>query len=324
MARKTYREVRLSQAKDLLEALGLPEEQQNDRSAWVLLALAGIKPSNSTWKNPSSKLLTTRQIMDFIRDEYGKEYAANSRETIRRKTLHQFEQAALVARNVDMPDRSTNSGANNYSLTAGLITIIEEYPKGDWKSRVANFLEAVPSLRERYRRDLELEKVPVVLPDGVELSLSPGLHNELHALVVHEFLPRFLKGGRVLYLGDTASSQNAGGKMLHFDSDGFDELNCPQLSHEKLPDLVCYEPDRNWLFLIEAVTSHGPISEKRLIELDRQFTGCRAGLVYVTAFLDRKTFRKFSADIAWETEVWIADRPDHLIHYNGDRFLGPR
>ncbi|MFS2517149.1 MULTISPECIES: BsuBI/PstI family type II restriction endonuclease [Parabacteroides] len=30
------------------------------------------------------------------------------------------------------------------------------------------------------------------------------------------------------------------------------------------------------------------------------------------------------ADIAWETEVWIAENPGHMIHFNGDRFIGPR
>ena len=86
---------------------------------------------------------------------------------------------------------------------------------------------------------------------------------------------------------------------------------------------MVYDESRRWLFLIEAVTSHGPVSPKRRVEFDEAFKDCKVGLVYVTAFPDRGEFRKNAADIAWETEVWIADNPDHMIHFNGDRFLGP-
>lgn len=112
--------------------------------------------------------------------------------------------------------------------------------------------------------------------------------------------------------------------MLFLDSEGLASICSHELGHDKLPDIVFLDTERNWLFLIEAVTSHGPISEKRFIELNKQFESSTAGLVFVTAFPDQKTFRRFAADVAWETEVWIADRPDHLVHFNGDRFLGPR
>ncbi|WP_283240947.1 BsuBI/PstI family type II restriction endonuclease, partial [Vibrio parahaemolyticus] len=95
------------------------------------------------------------------------------------------------------------------------------------------------------------------------------------------------------------------------------------MSHDKLPDVVVYDEKRQWLFLIEAVTSHGPVSPKRWLELEKALNGCSVGRVYVTAFPHRVEFRKNAADIAWETEVWIADNPDHMIHFNGDRFLGP-
>ena len=28
--------------------------------------------------------------------------------------------------------------------------------------------------------------------------------------------------------------------------------------------------------------------------------------------------------INWDTEVWIAELPEHMIHLNGDQFMGPR
>jgi type II restriction enzyme len=94
--------------------------------------------------------------------------------------------------------------------------------------------------------------------------------------------------------------------------------------HDNLPDVVLFDEARNWLFLIEAVTSHGPMSPKRVFEIEARLKGGKAGPVFVSAFPDMAEFRKHMKDIAWETEVWIAEIPDHMIHFNGDRFLGPR
>ena len=80
---------------------------------------------------------------------------------------------------------------------------------------------------------------------------------------------------------------------------------------------------RNWLVLVESVTSHGPVDAKRHSELSRLFSSSSAGLVYVTAFPDRSVMSQYVGQIAWETEVWVADSPTHLIHFNGPKFLGP-
>ena len=90
-----------------------------------------------------------------------------------------------------------------------------------------------------------------------------------------------------------------------------------------MPDVVVHDTRRNWLLLIEAVTSAGPVDGKRRKELKELFAGCKAGLVFVTAFANREAMRSFFTQISWETEVWVAEDPDHLIHFNGERFLGP-
>jgi len=100
-------------------------------------------------------------------------------------------------------------------------------------------------------------------------------------------------------------------------------LNINITKHEKLPDTVLYDQENNWLFLIEAVTSHGPISDKRMIEIKEMLSDSSAHLIFVTAFPDFKTFQKYASEISWETEVWISKNPDHMIHFNGDKFLGP-
>ncbi|MEC6814652.1 BsuBI/PstI family type II restriction endonuclease [Photobacterium toruni] len=315
--------LKLEQAKEILKALGLPSQQYNDRSGWVFLALANVRAEDD-WNTATAPLLPTVSIMDFIRTEYDKDYKPNSRETIRRQTLHQFDQAQIVDRNRDDPARATNSKDNNYSLNQPIIDILHAYPNDNWKELVKVFSDAVPTLQAQYERTIEKEKIPVKLPNGMEIKLSPGAHNQLHADIVHEFCPRFVKeGGKVLYIGDTASSRNEGGKHMILEKEYLESLNVPPMSHDKLPDVVVYDVERKWLFLIEAVTSHGPVSPKRWLELEEALKGCKVGRVYVTAFPHRNEFRKNAADIAWETEVWIADNPDHMIHFNGDRFMGP-
>jgi len=314
---------KLKEARELLKALGMPKEQYNKRSAWVFLALANIRPQDD-WKDAQTPLLPTVDIMQFIREHYGQDYKPNTRETIRRRTLHQFEQARIIDRNRDNPSRSTNSKNNNYSLNQPIIDVLKEYPNGAWQQKIEEYKEDLQNLQELYQRKLDMEKVPVRLPDGKEIKLSPGKHNQLHADIVHEFCSRFIgESGVVLYIGDTASSRNEGGKLLVLEAEQLKALGVPPMSHDKLPDVVVYDEKRKWLFLIEAVTSHGPVSPKRWIELEKALETCKVGRVYVTAFPDTAEFRRHAADIAWETEVWIAENPDHLIHFNGDRFLGP-
>ena len=153
---------------------------------------------------------------------------------------------------------------------------------------------------------------------GRSLLLSPGKHNEVQKAVVEEFLPRFASGAHLLYLGDTEK------KDLWQDGKGLARVGLAITAHDKLPDVILHDGKRGWLFLVEAATSHGPVTPKRLIELRELARDTKCGLVFLTAFPDFAEFRKHIDAIAWETEVWVADRPDHMIHYNGDRFLGPR
>ena len=318
------RNKKLEEAKEILTSLGMDAARTNDRSAWVLLALCAVTP-DSVWGEARAPLLTTNEIMDFIRRCYGKDYKPNSRETIRRQTLHQFEQAGLILRNRDDGERPTNSQYNNYSLNQPVIDLLRRYPSDDWAELVKVCLGQLTKLIQQSKRNLKKSQIPITLPNGSVIELSPGAHNQLHADIIHKFCPEFIgEGGRVLYIGDTASSRgNEGGKLMVLETEYLEQLGIPPMSHDKLPDIVVYDEKRNWLFLIEAVTSHGPVSELRWSHLQGMLSNCNAGPVYVSAFPDRKEFRKHVADIAWETEVWIADNPAHMIHFNGDRFLGP-
>lgn len=304
------------EAKEILQCLGLPKQQQNERSCLTLLALAGLS-EETPWSKTVRPLLRIWDIMGWMKENYGKEYAANSRETIRRQTVHQFEQARLIDRNPDDPTRPTNSGETRYQLTDDAARVLRAFERRDFSKKCERFLELHGSLTKAYERARNLHKVHISLPDGSKVELSPGIHNELQRLIVEEFAPRFAHGSVVIYLGDTAK------KRLCVATEILSELNVPEMNHDKLPDVVLYDRRRNWLFLIEAVTAHGPVSPKRHAELEAMLKKSAVGRIYVTAFMDFKGFNKYASQIVWESEVWIADFPDHMIHFNGDKFLGP-
>ncbi|HSA16083.1 MAG TPA: BsuBI/PstI family type II restriction endonuclease, partial [Spirochaetota bacterium] len=315
---------KIEEAKEILKALGLPVRQQNDRSALTLLALCNLK-EDQKWKSArqvSMSVVGNRDnpryegIMRFIALHYKRRYAENSRETFRRQTLHQFVQAGIASHNPENPDLPTNSKDNHYRLTNEALDVIKTYGTKRWTKALDGFKRTIGTLQGKYEKERALRKIPVTLANGKKLKFSPGKHNEVQIAVINEFAPRFAPGSMLLYVGDTAK------KDLFIERAVLNELRVPIDQHGKLPDVVLYDKDRNWMYLVEAVTSHGPISPKRFIELELMFRKCGAGLVYVSAFPDYREFRKHVNDIAWETEVWLADIPDHMIHFNGDKFIG--
>ena len=308
---------KLTEATQILRDLGLPAAQQNDRSALTLLALAALGPRTS-WSDAERPMLRVVDVMNWIRTKYRRKYAANTREAIRRQTIHQFEQARLLDLNPDKPERPTTSGKTVYQLTPETLSVLRRYgAKRAYAQACKRFTAAHGELARKYKKIRDLTKIPITLPDGTEALLSAGSHNALQRLVVQEFGERFAQGSKLIYLGDTAN------KRLYRDEKTLESLHIPELNRDKLPDVVLYDPKQEWVFLIEAVTSHGPVSPKRHAELESMFDECPAERIYVTAFLDFATFKKYAADVAWESEVWIADSPDHMIHFNGDKFLGP-
>jgi len=307
---------KIEQAQEILESLGLPSAQQNEISALSLLVLAQLS-EKMPWKEAKTCSLRVHDILIEIKQRYGREYAENTRETIRRYVLHQFEQAGIVIRNPDNPGLATNSPLTHYILSDVVVEILQAFGSPEWKTKLQAFIGQRGTLLEIYQMAREQCKVPLQVADGAVYKLSPGKHNKLQVAIVKEFGPRFAPGVKLLYLGDTAS------KTLVFEKEIFARLSVPVSDHGKLPDIVLFDENRNWVFLIEAVTSHGPVSPKRQVELEDLFKNCKAGRVYVTAFLDFVTFKRFLGEIAWETEVWVAELPSHMIHFNGDKFLGP-
>ena len=303
-------------ALQILRDLGLPRAQLNERSALTLLALLNLTPDRP-WKKASAPLIGITPVMDWIRTHYDKDYAPNTRETIRRQTMHQFVDAGLVAYNPDKPSRPVNSPAAVYQLGDAALALFRLYGSRKWAKALAAFRSQSPSLAESYARPREMALVSVRTVDGKTLLLSPGEHSELIRAIIEDFAPRFAPGGLLIYAGDT------GDKNATFEKDHLASLGVTVDSHGKMPDVVIHDVARDWLLLIESVTSHGPVDGKRHAELMKLFSGATCGLVYVTAFPTRAIMARYLADIAWESEVWVADAPSHLIHFNGDRYLEP-
>lgn len=312
----TTKRKRLSEALSILVDLGMPRAQQNERTALCLLALVNLPPKKS-WAECEAPLIGITPIMDWARDNFAAEYAPNTRETFRRQSMHQFIEAGICLYNPDKPDRPVNSPSAVYQIEPNLLEVLKTFGTPRYKTRLARYLGSRKTLAEQYAKAREMNRIPLTVKEGLQITLSPGEHSELIKAIVEDFGARYAPGGELLYVGDT------GDKHGYFDRELLTSLGVELDNHGKMPDVVIYLREKNWLLLIESVTSHGPVDAKRHGELAKLFKGCVAGLVYVSTFPNRKIFLKYLEFIAWESEVWIADAPSHLIHFNGVRFLGP-
>ena len=307
---------RVQAAERALKAMGAPKAQCNQRSALTLLGLLNLAPLTA-WSDARGPSRGVTELMDWMAENYGRQYAPNTRETIRRFTLHQFIEMGLVRRNPDDPERPPNSPRNVYQIESSTLALLQTFETAAWRSNLAGYLQSMKGINRLRDKARQMSHIPVTLPNGQSLELTAGGQNVLVKEIVEQFAPRFTPRGHVIYIGD------AGEKHLFYDVEYLGGLGVEIDRHGKIPDVVIHHVERNWLILIEAVTSHGPVNLLRHNQLKALFAASRAGLVFVTTFLDRASMREYLPEIAWETEVWVADAPDHLIHFNGERFLGP-
>lgn len=305
----------------ILDSFGIPTDstpRRLERMAIAFLASGKIKKV-SDFKNAkdlnSGYSLKTREIIDYVNKYFNENISSGSYDDIRRKDLKLLTVAEVVLQS--SPNSATNDSTRGYSINPTYAELLRKFGTKDWDKLVSERLKNIEPLSKKLKRQREISKVNVTLPSGGLLSFSAGEHNDLQKAIIEKFLPRYGFGAEVLYVGDTSD------KYLYLEKERLEELDFFEISHEELPDVIAYSKKKNWLYLIEAVHSSGPISELRLIQLEKLTKKCNADIVYVTAFLTRPKFRQFMTDIAWETEVWIADNPDHLVHFNGDKFLGP-
>jgi hypothetical protein len=309
-------EKRIVEAIDILGQFGLPRAQINERTAYCLLALLNITPDKA-WGEAGSPLVGITPMMDFAREYYGKDYAPNTRETFRRFSMHQMVQAGIALYNPDMPDRPTNSPKAVYQISPAALDVIKAYGSRDWTGKLSAFKSMASTLTAQYAKERLMDMVKVKIRKDLQVSLSPGKHNELIRAIIEDMAPRFIPGSTLVYIGDT-------GEKWGFVDDALSaRLGFSVEVHGKMPDVILWQEEKNWLVLVESVTSHGPVDSKRYIELSELFSSVHADKVFISAFPDKRTFARFASDVAWETEVWVSDNPTHMVHFNGDKFIGP-
>ena len=308
---------KVQEALQILVDVGMPRAQQNDRSAMCLLAITDMTP-NKKWTDAGAPLIGITPIMEFAAEHYmDKPYAPNTRETIRRQSMHQFCDAGISMYNPDNLKRPVNSPKAVYQISPEALSLVRSFGSSNWADALKLFRAQRQGLATQDAAARDMHQVPLKVAEGTEVRLSPGEHSELIRQIVEVFGAHYAPGGTLLYAGDT------GDKLGYFNRQALAKLGLTFDSHGKMPDVVIHYTKKNWLLLCEAVTSHGPVDGKRHGELKRLFKGCSAGLVFVTAFPSRTVMSRYLGDIAWETEVWCAEAPTHLIHFNGERFLGP-
>ena len=301
---------KIEKIREILEAVGMPKKQQNDICVLTILSLAHLK-KRSKWEEATNEWMRIHDIMAFMKKSYHVGYKENTRENVRKLALHNFRNAALVEDN----GRATNSPNYRWRLTEEFVEVLRNIGISD--QPLETFKKNHESLIGIYASKKEMEKMPVKI-NGEDLMFSPGEHNQLQKAIIEEFAPRFAPNAECLYVGDTIK------KDLIKREERLKELGFKITLHDKMPDVVLYRDDKNWLYFIEAVTTNGPMNPKRILEISAMTKDVSAGKIFVTAFLDFKTYKKWSEELAWETEVWLAELPDHMIHLNGDKFLGPR
>jgi hypothetical protein len=309
----------LDECVEILDAIGIPisgmTTRRLERMAACVCAIAGV---TSDWTTAtSSQKLTSREVITEVNMHFEEDISSGSYDDIRRQDLILPVEAGIIVNSGTVMGAARNSPNRRYSISPEFCQLLLSYGSPEWSGALVSFLSHRVSIKEQLERYRTFTTVPVKLPDGADLAFSAGKHNELQKAVIEEFLPRFGPGCEVLYVGDAAD------RSLFVNESGLTSIGFFELGHEELPDIVAYDIQRNWLFLIEAVHTSGPMSELRVRRLNAQLSKCTAEVIFVTAFLDKPTFRKFVSDVAWETEVWIAENPDHMIHFNGEKFLGP-
>jgi adenine-specific DNA-methyltransferase len=307
---------RIEEAIHILKALNLTKNLQNDRSALTLLALCGMK-ADMQWFEASSPLLGITEMMECFKEHFGKSYKPNTRETVRKHSIQYFVLAGIAIPNPDI-SRPPNSQDFCYQIDESTLGLIKTYGTNEWEPNLRAYLKAAEPRKRLLGIERDMERVPLLLPDGREFKMAPGAHSELIKDIVEGFCERYIPNGIIVYVDDTGPKRKEDA-IEYFNTN----LGIVLDEHGKIPDVIVHDPNRNWVVLIEAVTSSGTIDVKRHKELSDIFKCPGIGLIFVTAFPDRYALSRYIPNIAWETEVWVAESPTHIIHFNGERFLGP-
>lgn len=208
---------KLREAMAVLRAMGYGPRQSNDVAGYVLLAMLDLGPRTG-WDAAGNPLRGITPIIDFVAARYHLRYAPNTRETIRDEAVKYFVEEGLLVKNPDHPARPTNSGRTVYQIEHTALQLCRTFKTDRWESALQRYMSARDGIRRELQRVRELARIPVRLPNGGTITLSPGGQNPLIKAFVEDFCPRYVPGGTVLYVGDAEN------KFQHYESDYFKKL----------------------------------------------------------------------------------------------------
>ena len=305
---------------DVFQLIGIPVDNTDrklERMAKACLAVGKIKKDFSEACSFEDGFTRTRDIIAFENEYLGEDILSGSYDDIRRQDLKLLVEAGIIVNSSSTEEQATNNPSRGYGLSTSFANLLHSFGSSRWEILLNEFRKETKSLKEELERRRDLQKVPVTLPNGKTIVLSYGEHNNLQKAIIEVFLPLFGFGAEVLYVGDTKD------KFLHLEKAELEKIKFFTLEHEELPDVVAYSREKNLLYLIEAYHSTGEWDEIRVRKVKRKLeeSGCTANIIFFTAFENKNIFKQKAKDIAWETEVWIADSPEHLVHFNGYKFL---
>ncbi len=307
----------------IIDQLGIPLEgltgRDKEKLAMALLAAGDVKTSKEWRKVKSTNSgysITTKQCVEFYNTYLEENMSKGSYDYVLRDGFSKLLIGGIVERS--KPESNLSDATRGYRISTEYARIISKFGQKDWEKQVEIFNKTHKTYRERLAQTRNIPMINVKMPDGKEFQLKDGEHNLIQQQVIIEFLPRFGYGATLLYCGD---SDNKYGVIN--EKEKLAELGIKDLSQGKLPDIVAYSAEKDWIYLIEAYHTSNPITAERKYELEQMMGECADKCIYITAFESNDAFRSCKEDLAWETEVWIVTNPDHMIHRNGFRFIGP-
>ncbi|MCK5460918.1 hypothetical protein KAI58_02945 [Candidatus Gracilibacteria bacterium] len=302
---KKYRK-ELDKIKNLLKKVGFNNKHNTDLTAWAILALQDEKPKQTKIGFGSlAEGASIRDLLDFCR-ECGTNYAENTRESVRKHSIKYLVEAHIVIRNHDDPGRPTNSAKTNYILNKEFLKIInatqgQKKLIADWNKKYS-----IMDPTNNWRKDKSLK----VSFEEYIYQVHPSPHNFLSKIAVENFLPAISENFKIIYFSDTDD------KSLHTTNTLDNFMKSKFDVHKQVPDVIAYDDKTKTLFFIEAIASSGEINDLRKKEIDKLFPiDSKINRCYVSVFMNRKEFRKFSDSIANGTEVWIVDKVLHTITF---------
>lgn len=307
----------------IVDQLGIPIEgltgREKEKIAMALLAAGNVKSSKEWGKLKSANTgysITTKQCIDFYNTYLDENMSKGSYDYVLRDGLNKLIIGGIVERS--KPESNISDSTRGYRISTEYARIISKFGQKDWEKQVEIFNKTHKTYRERIEQTRKIPKIQVVLPDGKTFELKDGEHNLIQQQVITEFLPRYGFGSTLLYCGDSDNKYS-----VINEKESLEKIGIKDLSQTKLPDIVAYSKEKDWIYLIEAYHTSNPITPERKYELEQMFGENANKCIFVTAFESDSSFRSCKEEIAWETEVWIVTSPDHLIHRNGFRFMGP-